>query len=180
MRLPKPSYRRVQDRVDEDIDRPQMPPDDRADLRREPPLVPPFRVDAELEVRAVDELSCIRVGDGKQCSQLEAVEAPAAVVVVAVERQVKTGLEPVRHAQRPFRDAVQRVVGDDRSRERRDLDPGGRVVVVPGQIEGPDRREPAIVDLDLVCLRERVTRDGQPCDRHCHRDPHEAFERGAQ
>src|SRR5438046_1757433 len=51
----EPVVCRIENRVDDDVDETQVPPEDRADLRREPRRIPPLRVVAELEVRAVEK-----------------------------------------------------------------------------------------------------------------------------
>src|SRR6185312_46246 len=97
----------VEDRIDDDVDRFQVPADDRPRLLGKAAVVPAVRVGAELEVHAIDERAIIGVRDHEQRPQLEAVVAPAESVVVAVERHVQTRLEPGRYAIRPLGDAVE-------------------------------------------------------------------------
>src|SRR6266852_1146800 len=79
--------------------------------------VPVLRIDAELEVHAVDEPPIRSVRHREQFADLEPVDLRAEVLVGAVKRQVQSLLEPGRNPVRPLGDAVERFVGHDGTRK---------------------------------------------------------------
>src|SRR5579871_648816 len=97
----------VEDRVDDEIDGFEVPPDDGPDLRGKGALVPVFGIVAEPEIRAVKKLAVIGVRDDKKEPDLAAVQGRPAVFGDAVKRQVESCLEPLRDTIRPLRDAVE-------------------------------------------------------------------------
>ena len=97
---------------------------------------------------------------------------------MAVERHVEASLEPVRHAVGPLGHAVERLMGDDSARKRRRLQARWREVVVQRQVEHADRRESAVIDLDLVSLGERRFCRGQSRDHpHTEHDCHTSHDK---
>ena len=58
--------RGVENWIDDEVHRGQMPTDDRSDLRGETRRVPMLRVVAEFEIHAVEETTIIRMRDGEQ------------------------------------------------------------------------------------------------------------------
>jgi Transposase len=68
----------TENRFHDDVPRLRVPADDRPDFRCKALLVPSMRVDAELEVRAVEEPAVVGMGHGEQRSQLESVDPPPA------------------------------------------------------------------------------------------------------
>src|SRR5579883_96389 len=162
-----------------------MPTDDGPDLGSESPGVPMAGVVAELEIGGVEELAIVGMRHGEEQADLAAVNACAAVCGDAVERQVKSGFEPIGDAPGPFSDAVQIIVVYQSAREGRGLQADGREVVVPGKIEHAWLGNGAVVYLDLVGLREDYRRQRNEgaydrCQRtsfHWEETSHQSFSR---
>ena len=87
--------------------------------------------------------------------------------LIAVQGQINTGLKPIRHAVRPFRNAVERVIRGDAAGEGGAGQPVRGIVVVQRHVEHPWRCNLRVVDLNLVCLGMRP---GDPHEAvHCRR-----------
>src|SRR5262249_12870368 len=76
----------IENRIDDDIHRLQMPSDDRPNFGCVPILVPMFRVVAEFEIRAIKELAIIGSGRRKQKTDLPSVDLRAEIFVDAIQR----------------------------------------------------------------------------------------------
>jgi hypothetical protein len=121
---------RVEDRVDDDVERSEAHADDGADLARKAVPLPVRLVVAELEIDPVEERLVRGIGDSEQGAQLDAVEFDVAVARQRIDGEIGAELEPVIDAIGPFRNAIQGVVRNDASREIGDLASFGREVVV--------------------------------------------------
>src|SRR3954463_3942666 len=105
-----------------------MPADDWPDLGGEMRCVPMFGIETELEIDPIDEGSVSCVGNGEEGAQLPTVERAPAVLVDAVQGRVKPSLEPIGDAERPFRGAIEGLIGNDRTWEGGRLDSARRVI----------------------------------------------------
>src|SRR5207247_3446208 len=106
--------RRVDDRIDDDVDRLQVPAHDRSNLRGVALLVPMLRIDAEFEIGAEENPPLVRVWHGEERAELETVECSAVVILVdAVQGHVQAGLEPARDAVRQFGEPLPSLSQDD-------------------------------------------------------------------
>src|SRR5207249_2910535 len=63
----------VENRIDDDVHRFQVPTDDRPNLGRKSRRVPMSVIKAKLKISAVEEPTVVRMRHGEQCAQLEAV-----------------------------------------------------------------------------------------------------------
>ena len=149
---------RVDDRIENQIELIEVPSDDRSHLGRESLRIPPLRVEAVLDVHAVDKRAVGGMGHGKKRTELEAVDFPAEILVATVQRQIQPAFKPVGDAVRPLGDAVQRFVRRDGPWKGRFFDAVRSEVVVPGQVEDANRCKLPGVDLDLVALGKRDRR----------------------
>src|SRR5215831_7439501 len=138
----------VHDRVDDQVEAPEMHADDAADLGCVPTRVPVWRVVAQLEIDAVEERAVVRVRYHEQRAQLGAIEEQLAITCEGVDREVEPGLEPRCDAVCPLGHAVECVIRDDATRECGLRAPGGREVVVPGELPLPGSGDLGVVHLD--------------------------------
>jgi hypothetical protein len=160
IQISQPAVRRIENWIQHDVHRPKMPAEDRPDLRSESGSIPVPGVPAELEICAVEESAVVGVRHGEERAQLCAIEkqpAAGAVPRKAVEREIESRLKPLRDAVRPLRNAVEGLIGDDRSRKGGRLDPARSVVVMQRQVEFSRLGEFALIDLDLIGLCRRAT-----------------------
>src|SRR5271169_1540692 len=97
----------------------QVPADDRPNLRCKAILVPIRRVVTELEIYAVKKLAIVRVWADEQQAYLQTVNRGAVICRNAVQREIKSRLEPVGHAVGPLGNAVEGFVRDDAARKCR-------------------------------------------------------------
>ncbi len=104
------------------------------------------------------------MGHGEEKPHLGAVDPPASVLVSAVKRHVEPDLEPWGHAVGPFGHLVQRFVSNFGPRKCRCLHAIGREVGVQHQVQDARLRKTAVVDLDLIGLRNGQLRHRQHDD----------------
>src|SRR5207247_5515511 len=148
--------RRVDDRIDDDVDRLQVPAHDRSNLRGVALLVPMLRIDAEFEIGAVEKPAVVGVWHGEERAELETVECSAVVILVdAVQGHVQAGLEPARDAVRPFGDAIQRLIRDDRAGKCRRLHAARSEIIVHREVQDAPGSQSSVVHLNLVALSAR-------------------------
>jgi len=148
----------VDDRIDDEIDGAEMPADDGTHFLGIAARIPVLRIVAELEIDAVEEGAVGRIRHHEQFADLETVERRTAIARNAVKRQIKPLLEPVRHAESKLGHAVQRVIGHEAAGKARAPEAAESVIVMYGEIDDARRRDPGVIDLDLVGLREAGTR----------------------
>src|SRR5262245_15923875 len=160
---------RIDNRVDDHIPLIEVPADDRPDLRCKALRIPPFRVEAVLDVHAVNEGPVSSMRYSKQRTELESVDFPPEVFVTAVQRQVQPALKPVGDAVRPLSDTVPGFVGCDGTRKGWLLEATRGVVVVPGQIEDADGGKVSGIDLNFIGLCERDSWRTHPQRNHDRR-----------
>ena len=67
--------------------------------------VPLLRVEAEFEIRSIEECAFGGFGNREQGADLETIQRRAVVLREAVERHIESHLEPLGYAVRPFRHA---------------------------------------------------------------------------
>src|SRR5436309_1748648 len=155
--------RGVENRIDDDVHRRQVPTEDRSNLRGEALRIPMPGVVTEFEIYAVEERTIIRTRHGEQEAQLDAIEHRAAMSVSrtdTVEGQIESRLEPRRYAVGPFGHPIQRFVGQEGAGKCRGRQAIGSEIGVQREIELAPRRQSAIVHLDLVSLCGDWLRNG--------------------
>src|SRR6266576_3766981 len=155
--------RGIENWVEDDVYRLQVPTNDRANLRGDARRVPMLGVVAELEIHAVENRAFIGLRDGEQHAYLDAVEHCAGMTgsfADTVQRQIQSRLEPRCYTVCPLGHAVERLVGQDAAGKCRGGQGLGNEIVVQRQIERAPRCQSAVVHLDLVGLSGDHSRHG--------------------
>jgi hypothetical protein len=100
----------IENRIGDEIPLPKVEAQDRPDLTRSGRRIPVLLIDTEFKTQAVKEGAVLRVRRHERRAQLEPI-IQQLVIGIGVHRKMQPKLPPGRHAQRPFGEADQRMIG---------------------------------------------------------------------